>query len=264
MAAIFILEESDEHYAELFEEVTAALKNGNRPPVIRLRKARRPAGDHPKAVIEVRKDKAETADPDMASFTETVGSLLRANWGGTEADNAPSVPEEETAKTDAAAGSEAPAGSSDAEETGLMLGELYPVLYTQFIPRRDGSYANAHEAAGAVREMIQYNYMKPDSARQYAARVHISLTYLCRAFRRETGKSIGGYILQVRMQRAADHLAHSNLMIKEVARAVGYSNFSYFCRRFRAFYNMTPAEYREKCRAGYRKHGRKNGKKQTG
>jgi len=122
--------------------------------------------------------------------------------------------------------------------------DFYPVPFTRFIPKKDGTYANAREAAGAVRELIQYNYMRPDSARQYAARVHMSLTYLCRAFQRETGKSIGSYILEIRMQKAADHLAHSNLMIKEVAKAVGYTNFSYFCRRFKTFFGMTPIEYR--------------------
>ena len=139
--------------------------------------------------------------------------------------------------------------------------DFYPVPYTRFVPKKDGSYANAREAAGAVRELIQYNYMRPDSARQYAARVHMSLTYLCRTFQKETGKSIGDYIFEIRMQKAADHLIHSNLMIKEIAKAVGYANFSYFCRRFKSYYGVTPAEYRSQFRKRIKKDSRHEGGK---
>ena len=128
---------------------------------------------------------------------------------------------------------------------GAGEGFSYPVPFTRYRPQEDGSYASAHQAAGAVREMIQYNYMKPDTAQNYASRVHMSLTHLCRAFRKETGKSIGHYITHVRMQRAADYLVHSNVMIKEIARAVGYPNTPYFCKVFKQYYNMSPAAYRK-------------------
>ena len=142
-------------------------------------------------------------------------------------------------------------------------GFSYPVPYTRYRPQADGRYASAHQAAGAVREMIQYNYMQPDTAQNYADRVHMSLTHLCRAFRNETGKSIGSYITHVRMQRAADYLIHSNVMIKEIARAVGYPNISYFCRVFKSYFHMSPAKYRQQNRQSAprlndAKGGRKN------
>ncbi|MCI1721524.1 MAG: helix-turn-helix domain-containing protein [Lachnospiraceae bacterium] len=102
------------------------------------------------------------------------------------------------------------------------------------------------DAVRAVREMIRYNYWKPDAAREYAEKVHLSLTYLCRIFKREVGQSIGDCILETRMNKAALLLAAGNHPVREVAESVGFWNFSYFCRRFRECYGVSPKEYRKR------------------
>ena len=121
----------------------------------------------------------------------------------------------------------------------------------EILSRHDeDSFCDGRDAAVAVRAMIRYNYMTSDTARDYAAKVHLSLTYLCRVFRREHGRSIGAVIMATRMEKAADILMTSGLMVKETAALVGFSNFSYFCKKFREHYGMTPAEYRRRSRVG--------------
>lgn len=105
---------------------------------------------------------------------------------------------------------------------------------------------DGREAACYIRDMIDWNYMKKEAAREYAGRVHLSQTYICRVFREQTGQSIGRVIFERRMEKAAELLLSTNLMVREVAERVGYLNFSYFCKRFRDYYMMTPNAFRRK------------------
>lgn len=107
------------------------------------------------------------------------------------------------------------------------------------------TYTGGREVADAVREMIQYNYKSDDSTREYAKKVHLSLTYLCRIFKRETGQSIGEYINENRMNEASHLLIIGNRPIRQIALQVGFSNFSYFSKRFREYFHMTPRQYRK-------------------
>lgn len=105
---------------------------------------------------------------------------------------------------------------------------------------------DGREAACYIRDMIDWNYMKREAAREYAGKVHLSQTYICRVFREQTGQSIGKVIFERRMEKAAELLLSTNLMVREVAERVGYLNFSYFCKRFRDYYMMTPNTFRRK------------------
>ena len=101
------------------------------------------------------------------------------------------------------------------------------------------------EAVGLVREMIGCYYMNNYSVSRYAAFVHLSDTYLCRAFRKNIGMSVGDYIFRVRMEKAAELLRTTDLIVKTIGDTVGYTNFSYFCKRFRIYFGISPTQYRE-------------------
>ncbi len=122
--------------------------------------------------------------------------------------------------------------------------ELEEILRRRgFISYYTGGLAGK-EAAGCIREMIDKNYMNADASREYADRVHLSQTYVCKMFREENGVSIGKLIFSRRMEKAAELLQSTNLTIREVAVRVGYPNFSYFCKRFKDYYAMTPRTFR--------------------
>jgi AraC family transcriptional regulator len=58
------------------------------------------------------------------------------------------------------------------------------------------------------------------------------------------GETIGGTIRRLRLLRAADRLANSDLPIGMIAERAGYSGADAFARAFRGSYGKTPAEYR--------------------
>lgn len=77
-----------------------------------------------------------------------------------------------------------------------------------------------------------------------AAKVSLSPTYLSRIFRQETGETFNGYMTRCRIESAMKLLRTTNLMVYEVAVAVGIPNYRYFSRVFRQWTGSTPKEYK--------------------
>ncbi len=72
-----------------------------------------------------------------------------------------------------------------------------------------------------------------------------SLEEFSRAVHRETGSTFKELLQKKRFREAAALLQNTSLPVSDVAYAVGYSNTSYFHRRFREIFSVSPREYRE-------------------
>jgi len=79
-----------------------------------------------------------------------------------------------------------------------------------------------------------------------AEKVYLSAGYLSAIFKEATGMNLNRFIREVRMNKAKELLENSTKKITQIAREVGFSNTSYFCRSFREFFGSTP----ESCRKG--------------
>lgn len=71
-------------------------------------------------------------------------------------------------------------------------------------------------------------------------------TTLQERMKRYTGRTVHGEIQHIRLLKAQDLLATSDLTIKQVARESGFSSVQYLTRVFRAMTGETPAGYRNK------------------
>lgn len=72
-----------------------------------------------------------------------------------------------------------------------------------------------------------------------------SRSYLSRKFSKEAGISIQDYILEQRLQAAANMLKFSDFEIAEIAEYFCFSSQSYFGERFKKKYGVTPMQYRQ-------------------
>lgn len=78
-----------------------------------------------------------------------------------------------------------------------------------------------------------------------AARVaHLSIPAFSRAFRRTTGKTLVGYLHELRTGLACRELIESDRPVSDIAFDSGFQNLSNFNRRFRALKGMSPRDYR--------------------
>ncbi len=74
---------------------------------------------------------------------------------------------------------------------------------------------------------------------------HMSERSFARAFQAAMGSSPIAYLVQLRINKAADLLRHGDASITDVAFRVGFSDGNYFSRQFHRLMGMTPREYRK-------------------
>lgn len=98
-----------------------------------------------------------------------------------------------------------------------------------------------------VKNYIYHHYSERNlSADRLASLVYLSPGYLSAVFKEETGMTLNRFIRDVRMNKAKELLENTNMKITQIAKELGFSNSSYFCRSFREFFGSTP----ESCRKG--------------
>lgn len=103
------------------------------------------------------------------------------------------------------------------------------------------------EEITAVKSYILHHYGEKNiGAETLAAQVYLSPGYLSAIFKEETGVTLNRYIREVRMSKAKELLENTNMKITQIAKEVGFSNSSYFCRSFREYFGNSP----ESCRKG--------------
>lgn len=97
-----------------------------------------------------------------------------------------------------------------------------------------------------VQSYIAGHLHEPITREQLACCVHLNPAYLSRLFKRETGESITDYILRERMEAAKEMIRASSLPISDVAKSLGYYNFSHFSKMFRKVHHASPQQFRRK------------------
>ncbi|TFW23568.1 helix-turn-helix domain-containing protein [Duganella callida] len=78
---------------------------------------------------------------------------------------------------------------------------------------------------------------------------HVSRFHFARLFRHSTGMSAMAYLETQRMQRAVELMRRGDLPLGEIALLAGYTEQSYFTKRFRLHHGMTPTAYLQRLRS---------------
>jgi len=102
-----------------------------------------------------------------------------------------------------------------------------------------------------IQQVVEYiadHYGEDIGLEQIAEHFSFSPSHMAYLFKGSMGKSIGKYITELRLERAAELLMTTFIKIVEIGRQVGYPHPSYFAMLFKNRYGMTPAQYREKVR----------------
>lgn len=97
-----------------------------------------------------------------------------------------------------------------------------------------------------VKAYLQKHFAKKINLQEVADEVAMSRTYLANLFKQETGVTIWGYLISIRMQRARDLLLNSSLKSYEIALHVGYENSIHFSKLFKEHYGLTPMEFKKR------------------
>jgi AraC-like DNA-binding protein len=89
------------------------------------------------------------------------------------------------------------------------------------------------------------------SVRSLADAVNVHPSHLCRAFHRFRGRTIGDYVMGLRMQLACRRIVETEWPLSDVAAEAGFADHSHLTRVFRRFIGQTPSAYRKRIRLGF-------------
>jgi len=103
---------------------------------------------------------------------------------------------------------------------------------------------NPAEVIAAVKDYLDHHFSEEISMEKLADRFYFSKEYLNKLFHTRFGCPIYEYVLQIRMDKAAEYLADPAMQIQEIAGKLGYANANYFSKAFKHRYGVTPSEYR--------------------
>lgn len=93
---------------------------------------------------------------------------------------------------------------------------------------------------------LQNNYGTDISVADMASVGNISERECSRCFKKHLGITPMEYLLNLRLEKACELLGSTGLSIGEIASACGFSSASYFAKKFREQYRVSPRIYRSK------------------
>ena len=101
------------------------------------------------------------------------------------------------------------------------------------------------EKAACILEMVRENCGQEDVLERVAESLQLSREYMGKLFKKETGETLGQYLLDCRMKKARWLLENTHDKIYEVAEAVGYRSGQYFSMAFYKYYHASPSSFQK-------------------
>jgi AraC-like DNA-binding protein/mannose-6-phosphate isomerase-like protein (cupin superfamily) len=122
----------------------------------------------------------------------------------------------------------------------LLSGVTRSLLHTGATHAR----AARHPAVGRARQLLDHEYAEQWTVESLAAACSLSRARFAELFTAEVGQPPYAYLLERRVERAAEMLATTPYTVSEVAAQVGFSSHVQLARRFRQVMDMSPSEWR--------------------
>lgn len=94
-------------------------------------------------------------------------------------------------------------------------------------------------------EFIHRNYGKNISLNEAAEYTGVTSSYLSRVFKKDCSKGFNEYLNHVRVEHAKWLIESNDYKLKDIAKMVGFNNYTYFFTVFKDFVGMTPQEYED-------------------
>ena len=127
-----------------------------------------------------------------------------------------------------------PGQKNELPETGLPVGD----------DMEDGGQGRLSKVTEIISHYIETNYMYDISMQDLARHMNYSEAYFCKLFKQCFNKNFTSYLTEYRVVEAKRMLAMPTVNVKDIGRAVGYSDSNYFAKVFKRITGQSPTEYR--------------------
>lgn len=129
-----------------------------------------------------------------------------------------------------------------------LIGHLY--LFLDYLTLSSSSKKTVK--GGKVRDFyiqealsfIEQNFQNEITVEDIVASCNLNRSYFSKIFHDSIGKSPQEFLISYRMSKAAELLKVTELSIRDISNAVGYSNQLHFSRAFKNAYGLSPRQWR--------------------
>lgn len=133
-------------------------------------------------------------------------------------------------------------------ENDIILQMTMSLLFQHFSMHLDRVNKDVIKQFGDILIEKSINYIETHyydaSLVELADKLHQTPSALSHLIREKTGHTFIGLVQEKRFRRALELLKSTGLSVNDIIASVGYENSSYFRRKFKEKYNMTPKQYR--------------------
>lgn len=122
----------------------------------------------------------------------------------------------------------------------VLMGEIVEIIY--YLHEDNSQYT---PVVKQIMSEVQQNYKEDMNLKTLSYKYHMNASYLGQIFQKEVGCSFAQYLSNIKNSIAKDMILNTNMRINDIAREVGYPDTSYFYRKFKQCYGVSPASLRE-------------------
>ena len=108
----------------------------------------------------------------------------------------------------------------------------------------DHAIPNPKQIIPPLLDFIQQHYGEAVHLQDFAAKYHVSVSYLSKLFKSETGDHFSDYLIRIRMNKAKELLDAGYKKITEIGKLVGYEDPKFFSQTFKRWIGVTPQQYK--------------------
>ena len=132
----------------------------------------------------------------------------------------------------------------------IYLPDRFSTLFSYssaILDRIEEEVSRTRQTRKEIIEIINYvrnNISKDISVAEAAEKANMSESNFSHVFTEEKGISFSRFVSRMKMERAAELLATTDMRINEISDAIGISNPNYFSVQFRKAYGLPPMEFR--------------------
>lgn len=122
----------------------------------------------------------------------------------------------------------------------IFIGEVAEII--TYLHEEDSQYT---PVVKQILSEVQKNYKADMNLKTLSYKYHMNASYLGQIFQKEVGCSFAQYLSNTKNSIAKDMILNTNMRINDIAKEVGYPDTSYFYRKFKQCYGVSPASMRE-------------------
>lgn len=122
------------------------------------------------------------------------------------------------------------------------------IMLFRLRPRLETPDSRELQLVGTLQRYMEENLHARHTLEALADMVYLSPSHMSHLFKRITGRSVMGYLLDCRMAKAKQLLTHTDDTVAEIVEKIGFADSSNFSRTFKAVTGKTPRDFRRENR----------------